>query len=313
MGGGMKHRARQACARVLARVLFVCLLPGVLVAAPNLASAEAEFFANHGEFLRRAHGPQPPFGIRFGHYHNVKLDHTDGDTDSEFDVTTLDFGRKWTVPMSPDTATLLGFRFGLRDYHGSGLDETFFEIVPTFGIAWFATANLQISTLFEPGIYSDLEGHTDADDFRFHASVIGTYRVTPTFFAKAGLATNDDFKDLPLLPVAGFVWLPHPDVRLDVLAPRRAVATWNPNAGAFVFHTGVLVRSARYLNHLDHRDTRLRYTDVRAEGGVRVDLASHFSLSLTGGSIIAGWYDIAGDESDQKSTFYLQAGVGFRF
>jgi hypothetical protein len=68
---------------------------------------------------------------------------------------------------------------------------------------------------------SDFEG-SSRRGIRFPAHAVGYYAVDPNL----DLALGADFldrEDIQILPVAGFVWRPDPDVRVELLFPRPRI------------------------------------------------------------------------------------------
>jgi hypothetical protein len=94
----------------------------------------------------------------------------------------------------------------------------------SLSLAWMTQINerMNLAIGVSPGIASDLENMT-SEAFRMMGFATGTWQYNPEWQLQFGVAVLGR-KDIPALPVAGLVWTPNADTRVDIGAPRPRVA-----------------------------------------------------------------------------------------
>jgi hypothetical protein len=94
----------------------------------------------------------------------------------------------------------------------------------SLSLAWMTQINerMNLAIGVSPGIASDLENMT-SEAFRMMGFATGTWQYNPEWQLQFGVAVLGR-KDIPALPVAGLVWTPNADTRVDIGTPRPRVA-----------------------------------------------------------------------------------------
>jgi hypothetical protein len=115
--------------------------------------------------------------------------------------------------------------FGVTMLNGpvsADLPADFYNI--SLSLAWMTQINerMNLAIGVSPGIASDLENMT-SEAFRMMGFATGTWQYNPEWQLQFGVAVLGR-KDIPALPVAGLVWTPNADTRVDIGAPRPRVA-----------------------------------------------------------------------------------------
>ncbi|HEX4000535.1 MAG TPA: hypothetical protein VHX65_18445 [Pirellulales bacterium] len=73
----------------------------------------------------------------------------------------------------------------------------------------------------EPGWHSDAQ-NTSSDDYRTALYAAIGYRFSPTFAAAVGVGYLDR-RDIGLIPLAGLIWVPTPDIRIELVPPKPRI------------------------------------------------------------------------------------------
>lgn len=182
-----------------------------------------------GQPAAPASSPKLPPGIRKGLFQKI---FATGTYIPQFDDDSLGFGDLETgvvlgIPFFRVTAPLLITpRFAVHYLdRPAGLDlpsevydaEVSFRHLRKFGDGpWAMNAAVTL------GHYSDFEAN-DADAFRVTGQAFAVYEWSPRMTWAFGVVYLNR-EDLAMIPAAGFIYQPHPDVKFDALMPRPRVS-----------------------------------------------------------------------------------------
>lgn len=122
-----------------------------------------------------------------------------------------------------------------------------------------------IDVAVTPGWYSDYE-QSSSDALRIGARGTALITVSPTFQIAIGAAYLDR-DDVPVLPLGGIIWMPNPDLRLDLVAPRPKLARrmlGDANVSHWLYCAGEFGGGAWAIERAGGADDVLYYRDYRA-------------------------------------------------
>lgn len=297
----------------------------VLISATALAAQDYSpagmFGEQHGDFLARMDHYRPMVSLSASVLPNAELKGDPGN----FDEYRLLGDGMVPIAVDPDSLLLFGGTIEARRYEFSskfgGQNDWLSTLGLHIGYGHFFTDDLYVQAVFSPGIYSDLDGTLTRDDYQWFGTVLGTYRLQPDFFLKAGVEVAQTFDETPVYPIGGFSWLMTEQWRLDVLAPRRAELVFEPSSAASIY-AGIELEGQEYRVRPDVPGPNGNGFDFRAQelrlyGGATYRLDDHFSIFGKVGSAVAGKYQIGSGsaklDSQLDPTFFAEIGVGFDF
>ena len=154
-------------------------------------------------------------------YHATTVVQADED---QLSMTELDFSFTLGFPLpTRESPLLVTPSFGLDVLQADALDlpPEFYDAAVDFrylrpwGDCWMFDFAVQ------PGVYGNTE--TDENVLRVQGRAVAIYQWSPTLKALLG-GTYLDRDDVEFLPIAGVIWTPTDDWKLDLLFPRPRVA-----------------------------------------------------------------------------------------
>ena len=283
------------------------------------ASAQHPFVKSHGKFLAGALEPVPSFRLDASYQPNVGTE----DSNVEADLAKVQAHLFKAFPLNADVAILSEFHYGLRDYQFNGigpletdLDESLHEISLVIGANWFATKRFLLTAVFRPGIFSDLDGSLGSDDFRWRGNVLGTHQLSEHWFVGLGVAVTEDFDETNVIPMGGFTWVPHDQLRVDVLLPRSATITWRPwGDHTLSIVPGLHLEGQQYHVQVGGLEGDIHIQDIRADITTTYEVTPGAETSLSIGSNFRGKYEVnpqngLEQSADQDPSFYVA--IGFK-
>lgn len=119
------------------------------------------------------------------------------------------------------------------------------------------------------GIYTDYDTIT-TDSFRLTGTGLLVLNLTPTVALKGGI-TYLDRLDIKILPAAGILWQPTPQVRYDIFFPRPKLARflWTiGNTDVWWYLNGEYGGGSWTVNRGVPGDRRIDINDIRVGGGL---------------------------------------------
>ncbi len=284
-------------------------------------SVAAMFHQRHGEFMQSMRPFRPSLNFEYESRNNNDIK---GET-GHYDLTRFRADGVLELEVDPDTQILLGGRYEQRDYRlqngmQGGSKDKVFEIGANIGARHFFTDDLEITAMFRPGVYSDVDGPLHHEDWNWYGDVIGTFRASDSVYAKLGVEASGVFEDVPVYPVAGVAWLISESWRIDVLLPRMVEFSWMPTA-SMIFSGGVdlwgeqyQVRSPVNTGKQDFEWT-LQEFKLYARGQYR--MSDNFSLMGRVGTTLAGDHKFRGTNGIANGTlepaFFFELGAGINF
>ncbi|MBN2022249.1 MAG: hypothetical protein JW809_05600 [Pirellulales bacterium] len=169
-----------------------------------------------------------------------------------------------------------------------------------------------------PGVYSDFQQQTN-EALRISGHFGAMWDWTPTTKLALGVAYLDR-QDLRILPVAGVVWEPSPDVQFELMVPRPRIARryyWSgalgDNVQDWVYVAGELGGGSWAFEHADGLDDVVTYRDLRLILGLerrvlfgvdyRLELAYVFGRRLK--------FDATSPDLTPTDTILLRLGATF--
>lgn len=166
------------------------------------------------------------------------------------------------------------------------------------------------------GVFSDFETSNDLEEaVRFSGSGIGTFEVHPDLQLVLGAAWIN-LENRRVLPVAGVVWSPSDDLRLDLVCPEGRVSIklkemtektrWFYLSGAFYGRTWQIERANGTLD-------LVTYSDLRFGCGIETRHISGISSFLEFGVSLNREleYESGAGDYSPRSVSFLRAGLHF--
>ncbi|MFC1706171.1 DUF6268 family outer membrane beta-barrel protein [Planctomycetota bacterium] len=290
---------------------------------PGMGAPADELLSAHGDFLAGMDRVRP---LVSGSY-VVQPSSSVHEERGIFDLQHLQSSLRLPLPLSRDLLLPLELAYGLRRYNPqypfrgfAGEDEALHRISLRAGLGGFLTDDLFAVAVVAPGIYSDLDGEIQGDDVRIEATGLVIHRVSPAFYVKGGLHRTDAVGNSKLVPVLGLSWQMSPTWRLDLLFPERGHVTWEASETLRI-HLGVTNTSERYhwrapVTAQKHRfDVQLQ--EIRAVGGLSLELLPSVRLHLETGAVVAGQYELKATrgpsrlDGDLEPSFVVSVGLGW--
>ncbi len=301
-------------------VLAGCCLASLF--APVVTQAQSEFERAHGRFLMGVMRMPSTFELDASYQPKVGVE----DSDVEADLVKVKTSLQKFFAVTEDLAIVTGLSFGLRNYTfdgvgrlGADLDESLYAITPQLSAVWFVTDRIMILPTFRPGIYSDLDGSLETDDFQWQGNVIGSYELNERWFLKLGVAVGEDFDETSVIPVAGFAYVPHDRLRVSILLPREASITWKPwEKRGLLIEPGIYLEGQQYHVDTAAGDADIQIQDIRADLTAKYPVAEAARVSLSVGSNFRGKYEVEGEggfdvDADQDPSLYIAIGFDASF
>lgn len=285
-------------------------------------SVDGLFHEHHGDFVQDSNPWREDLRLSFHLEDNTSIKHESG----SYDLYQLEFVGDYELVVDPDVVVTFGGTVGTRRYDfsssfaGADGDENLNQISIRAGAGFFVNDELYLSGELEPGIFSDLDGSLNSQDYQFFAKTLATYRFSDEIYFKGGLYVDQVFDDLPVYPVAGIAWLFHSQWRFDALLPRSITLSFNPSP-SLILTAGFDLDGNQYNLRSRSGGTRKEVTITTQEMNVfalaNYRLDEHFSIFGKIGSILFGDIEFKGvtgrsDGTLEPSAFFeLGAGITF--
>jgi len=120
-----------------------------------------------------------------------------------------------------------------------------------------------------PGWFSDFKASA-REGFRVPAHGVVYYTPSDTFQLLAGIDYLDR-DDIAALPVAGVIFKPHPDIRLDAVFPRPRIAVRGGERQRWVYLGAEMGGGMWAIERADLRGDVVTYRDYRVNLGLQLD------------------------------------------
>ncbi len=278
------------------------------------------FMDNHGEFIlqQERYEPMARFDILFLPDATLK-----GEPGS-FDLIYPTADVQVPLAVDPDTFVTVGGYFGARDYDTSSSfvasDDTLYEIGAYLGAGTFVNEDFLLEALFYPGVYSDLDGGLNSDDWQWYIDALGTFRTAEDLFWKVGLSHNGLFDDVEVYPLLGVSYIIDSQWRLDILLPRSAEVSYALNPSTILL-ADLTLDGNQYQTHsvdVPGSGSAAHVQELLIGVGAMYRFNDRVSMFGKLGSSLAGDYDFTsgnGARSDGTLTsgFFLTLGFGIDF
>ncbi len=187
-------------------------------------------------------------------------------------------------------------------------------------LSWMSQINerMNLAIGISPGINSDFE-NTSSEAFLMMGFASGTWQYHPEWQIQFGVAVLGR-SDIPALPLAGLIWTPNEDTRVEFAAPRprysRRIARdgegWLPGdnwvyvAGEFGGGTWAIQRQSGLNDTVTLRDFRLVM-------GYETKAKGRANWQMEGGYVLGREieYDSRTPDIEPGDTFLLRTGLSF--
>ncbi|MGF1580712.1 MAG: hypothetical protein ACFCD0_15225 [Gemmataceae bacterium] len=179
------------------------------------------------------------------------------------------------------------------------------------------TKNLQIRFGVSPTIASDFEASNNA--FRLPIFAVVTYQWNPEWQFLLGV-TYLDRNDVNVLPIAGAIWTPTEDVRVELTIPRPRLAKriWLPwdaglEAENWVYLAGELGGGTWAIRRTSGVDDEVTLRDFRILLGWERKMPDGINFRLEGGYVFGRRIEYESDTEDlsPSDAIFLRAGWTF--
>ncbi len=213
----------------------VSRLPVVTPAEESYPGRLASFPGSTAELLQEPGGldlpeqPELPPGARPGMFQKLVFTGTwlanDGGADG-FGISDLEAKTILALPIpSRDYPLIITPGFGVHYLDGppgSGLPSETYDAYTQFRWMRRLSPRLGIDLAITPGVFSDFnQGSGDAFRLTGHGAAMWTYTENLKFVL--GAAYIDRYTT-DVLPIAGFIWTPHDDIKFDLVFPHPRIS-----------------------------------------------------------------------------------------
>ncbi len=291
--------------------------------APQDYTPTGLFAEEHGDFLAKADRFRPSVTGTFAMLPNASLNNEPGD----FDLARFQTGGRIPLVIDPDSVFLVGARAEARRYEfssGFGVpDENLGSVGLEFGYGRFLNRDTYAHATFEPGIYSDFEGTLHHQDYKFFGEGLVVFRYAEDLYFKGGVRVSEDFADAPVYPMAGLSWIANEQWRVDILLPRRAEVSYQPQTPT-TFYAGIDLEGQEY--HLrssaatGRQEFDFQVQEIRVYVGGIHRFTDHLSAFGRFGAAVAGDHKLRSDNNlgrringQLDPTLLFEVGVGWDF
>ncbi len=288
-------------------------------------SLRALYMNAHGDYL---HTSEPHRENIRGSFHYQSETDIDGEA-GDLKWHAVDVEGMWTLPVDRDVALKLGGNFEVRNYKfdsafvGIEDDERFYRMDLQLGAQWFIQDDLEVTVMFSPGIYSDLDGGLTHRDWQFFGSALASYKYYDNFFLKGGLIVDETFDKIQTYPAVGFAYIPEKSWRIDVLVPKSATVSFDVNelttlSAGLEFYGAAYNLRERIGGANVHTENRIQELSLFIEGNHR--FTEQVSAFARLGTLLGGDYDlrrpsaVGGDTDGQIGpAVFFEVGMGWTF
>ncbi|MBL9078008.1 MAG: hypothetical protein JNL08_10920 [Planctomycetes bacterium] len=299
-------------------------------------SLHSMFQQNHGDFMNRRERFRPQIDLRASFLPNQRIRNEQG----HFDQAGYGIDVDAPILVSPDGYLKFGFYGHGRSYqfsdqfgragNGAALpDDSLFAagLVLGFGVFLDHAGNILFECETRPGAWSDLDGGLHHEDFDFPSWATLTFRAMDSLFFKVGARYNQVYEDAPWLPIVGMNWEPIDGFRFDLELPEHVEFSFWPSPSTGIL-LGAEVTGAEYHVRSSLADQEnspparedLRVQEIIAYLGLIYRMNDFTSLSVRGGAIVAGDYDLTSGqngfnnvEGTLSGTVFAEVSFGVNF
>lgn len=176
--------------------------------------------------------------------------------------------REWPLVISPG----LAMHF-LDGPEAVDLPPRLYEAYAEFRWLPQICEKLKLDLAVQPGYYSDFQ-QSSGEAVRITGHASGIWNVTPLFQLVAGAAYLDR-KDVPVLPIFGFIWKPCEDIEYRLVFPAPKIAyrvcwdgIYDPNVQHWIYLSGELGGGTWAIRNSDGTDGLFTYSDWRVMLGL---------------------------------------------
>ncbi|MEM7203534.1 MAG: DUF6268 family outer membrane beta-barrel protein [Planctomycetota bacterium] len=282
-------------------------------------SPQGLFGEAHGDFVAVMDRYRPQVQGSFMLEPGSRLDDEPGD----FDMWRLLADGRVPLVIDPDSVLLVGGRteakrFDFKSDMRGLQDETVGSIGLEIGYGRFINEDTYAYATFQPGVYSDFDGTLTSEDWEFFGESLVTFRYNDNVFYKGGVRVSKDFPDLPIFPLVGASWLLDDQWRVDVLLPKRAEISYQPQPATTVYG-GLELEGQEYRVRAPNGNrSDWNQQELRLYIGAIQRFDDHLSAFARFGSAIAGKHifrNPAGVRVDGQlePVVLFEVGVGWDF
>jgi hypothetical protein len=284
--------------------------PNIEATAPDALSLEPDPPA----------GPKPPPGAKPGMLQEVSLITTwlSGKEPVDLDVVDIDFKISLGLPCpTVETPMVLTPGLGMHFLEGPDSPDLPARVYDSFlDIRWILPLNEQFmfDLAVTPGWYSDWE-QSGSEGLRIGARAIGIYTASPEARFVLGGAFLDR-EDVDFLPIAGLIWTPHDDLKLDLLFPLPKLS-WRVSVDGSLekwwYISGELGGGSWAIRRASGFDDVVNYTDLRVMLGQEIRSKGYLSAWFEVGYVFNREldYNSGGPGFEPENTALVRGGVGY--
>lgn len=219
-----------------------------------------------------------------------------------FGITT------WTGRLVLETPRLPGVsvrpHFGWHLLHGPGrtdLPAQLYDASLEARMYWPFHDRVIGEFALAPSVFSDFQ-NTSSDALRIVGRAVGYFLWSPDV-RFAGGATYLDRQDILVLPIAGVIWTPTPDHRLELLFPQPRIAHryhHDAHHERWVFLSGELGGGSWAIERSSGADDVISYRDLRLMTGVEWKYRDKSSWRIEGGYVFGRELEYVSRVGDYK-------------
>lgn len=283
-------------------------------------SPSSLFTDNHGDFILQQDRfePMARFDILWQPESDIKGEPGD------FDLTYPAADVKVPLAVDPDTFVTLGGYFAVRSYDTSGTftasEDNLYEIGAYLGVGTFVNEDFLLEALFYPGVYSDLDGNLNHNDYQWYFDAMGVFRTDEDLFWKIGVSHSGLFDDLEVYPLLGVSYVISAEWRIDVLLPRSAEVSYALNPSTILL-ANLTLEGDQYQTHsvsVPGSGSAAHVQELRIGLGAIYRFNDRVSMFGRLGTTLAGDYNYtSGDglrsDGSLTSGAFLTLGLGIDF
>jgi hypothetical protein len=237
-------------------------------------------------------GPPPP-GAKPGMFQRLTVTETwlaaDGDRGMGVSETQVKAVLAAPLPWSDGPPLLITPGFGANYFDGPTVSDVPAHTYDTWlDVRWMRqlSPRVGVDLAVTPGWYSDYE-QSSSDALRIGARAALAITCTPTLTVVGGAAYLDR-DDVPVVPIAGVIWIPSDDWKLELLPPRPKIArrlAYDCNASTWVYVAGEFGGGSWAIERQTGAEDVMNYRDYRAMLGIERNRLVGLSARIEGGYV----------------------------
>lgn len=310
--------------RLLGSISLSIALGLTFTSAAIAEGAHQQFVNEHSSFFRVFNTETAE--ARLGYHYEPSHEEKDGI--GEFDLNAYFLKGDVPTALNKDFFLRFGGEYENRNYDlktapafaGADSSVTLHKVVLLGGAGLFLSPNLLATGALRPGVYSDLDGGVEFDEFKLYADAKLAWRINPGTQLVVGAAYDEVFDSTPVYPLLGVRILSEDGrLHLSLTLPVEARIGYSFNPNTEVFLRGSIT-GEEYNAKLGDPGQKVKIHTHEQEValGLSYWVAEHVNLEIEGGVSSGSEFELKHDQAGQfkgdlKKAPFGEVSLGFAF